>query len=101
MTKASNFLLRIQLQKQKALKWFPISEQSLQFTDNLTEIRRNALLGHPSIFFRPDYTVGSGVPPDHALRLAGCTADRELHPALKIFLYEIKVSVTTSICSVK
>ena len=41
-------------------------------------------------FFHPDFTVGSGVPPDHASlpktgggRLAGCTAGRELHPALK------------------
>ena len=34
-------------------------------------------------FSHPDYTVGSGISPDHALRLAGCTAGRESHPALK------------------
>jgi hypothetical protein len=43
----------------------------------------------PNIFFHPDYTVGPGVPPGHALRLAGCTADRDFHPALKIvFIFE-------------
>ena len=36
------------------------------------------------IFFHPDYTVGFGIAPNHALRLADCTADREFHPALKI-----------------
>lgn len=35
-------------------------------------------------FFHPDYTVGFGVAPNHALRLVGCTTGRELHPALKI-----------------
>ena len=34
-------------------------------------------------FSHPDYTVGSGISPDHAFRLAGCTAGRESHPALK------------------
>ena len=38
-----------------------------------------------SIFSHPDYTVGSGISPDHASRLAGCTAGREFHPALKIY----------------
>ena len=36
------------------------------------------------IFFHPDYTVGPGISPDHAFRLAGSTAGRESHPALKI-----------------
>ena len=36
------------------------------------------------IFFHPDYTVGFGVSPNHALRLVGYTTGRELHPALKI-----------------
>ena len=36
------------------------------------------------IFFHPDCTVGSGISPDHASRLAGFTAGREFHPALKI-----------------
>jgi hypothetical protein len=45
-------------------------------------------------FFYPDYTVGSGITPDHALRsddlsryykmLVGFTTDRELHPAPKV-----------------
>ena len=48
------------------------------------------------IFFHPDYTVGSGVTPNHAstaaaralFRLAGFTAGGEFHPALKIFDYK-------------
>ena len=36
------------------------------------------------IFFHPDYTVGFGITPNHALRLVGFTTGRELHPALKI-----------------
>ena len=36
------------------------------------------------IFFHPDCTVGPGISPDHASRLAGFTAGGELHPALKI-----------------
>ena len=34
-------------------------------------------------FFHPDCTVGSGITPDHTFRLAGYTAGREFHPALK------------------
>ena len=41
---------------------------------------------HPSSI--QTITVGSGVPPDHVLRLrsalVGCTTDRELHPAPKV-----------------
>ena len=41
-----------------------------------------------AFFFHPDYTVGLGVSPNHAFAkrrpLAGCTAGRELHPALKM-----------------
>ena len=37
------------------------------------------------IFFHPDYTVGFGVTPNHALRLVGYTTGRESHPALKTF----------------
>lgn len=36
------------------------------------------------IFFHPDYTVGFGISPNHALRLVGFTTGRELHPALKM-----------------
>ena len=41
-----------------------------------------------SVFFHPDCTVGSGIAPDHAIRLADwrllpVTAGRELNPALK------------------
>ncbi len=36
------------------------------------------------IFFHPDYTVGFGITPNHALRLVGFTTGRDLHPALKI-----------------
>lgn len=38
------------------------------------------------IFFHPDCTVGPGISPDHASRLAGFTAGRESHPALKIIV---------------
>ena len=37
-----------------------------------------------TIFFHPDYTVGFGVSPNHAMRLVGYTTGGELHPALKI-----------------
>ena len=37
-----------------------------------------------TIFFHPDSTVGTGITPDHAFRLADSTAGRELHPALKM-----------------
>ena len=40
---------------------------------------------HPfMIFFHPDYTVGFGIAPNHALRLVGFTTGRDSHPALKI-----------------
>ena len=39
---------------------------------------------HESIFFHPDCTVGTGITPVHAFRLAGFTAGGESHPALKI-----------------
>ena len=38
------------------------------------------------IFFHPDYTVGFGVSPNHALRLVGYTTGGDLHPALKILI---------------
>ena len=38
------------------------------------------------IFFHPDYTVGTGVPPVQLAR-ADSTADREFHPALKTSLF--------------
>ena len=34
-------------------------------------------------FYHPDYTVGSGISPDRAKRLAGFTAGGESHPAPK------------------
>ena len=38
---------------------------------------------HIIIFFHPDFTVGLGISPNHALRLVGFTTGRESHPALK------------------
>ena len=35
-------------------------------------------------FYHPDYTVGTGITPVHAFRLADFTAGREMLPALKI-----------------
>jgi hypothetical protein len=43
--------------------------------------------GRVGTFFHPDFTVGSGISPDHVRNqsaLAGCTAGRELHPAPKV-----------------
>lgn len=40
----------------------------------------------PIFFFHPDYTVGFGVTPNHALRLVGYTTGRDLHPALKNYV---------------
>ena len=39
-----------------------------------------------TIFFHPDYTVGPGITPSHALRLVGYTTGGESHPALKILI---------------
>ena len=41
---------------------------------------------HIHIFFHPDFTVGLGISPNHALRLVGYTTGGELHPALKILI---------------
>ena len=41
-------------------------------------------LPHFTIFFHPDYTVGFGIAPNHALRLVGCTTGWEMNPTLKI-----------------
>jgi hypothetical protein len=55
-------------------------------------------LPHFTIFFHPDYTVGFGIAPNHALRLVGCTTGRELHPALKIYsFYVISISVCLAV----
>ena len=45
----------------------------------------DTLLPAHFVFFHPDYTVGFGIAPNHALRLVGYTTGRELHPALKIY----------------
>ncbi len=60
---------------------------------NIPELLSAVQKMHFTIFFHPDYTVGFGVSPNHTLRLAGCTAGRELHPALKIlFVRGVKYS---------
>ena len=48
------------------------------------------------IFFHPDYTVGPGVSPGHAFRLAGCTAGGESHPALKILIQLVRLYASLS-----
>ena len=45
--------------------------------------QEDTLLPARSVFFHPDYTVGFGIAPNHALRLVGYTTGRESHPALK------------------
>lgn len=58
------------LSVKKNLKWKTISEH----------------LNKLCFFSHPDYTVGFGITPNHALRLAGFTAGRDSHPALKNIL---------------
>ena len=54
------------------------------------------------ILSHPDFTVGSGITPDHTFRLAGCTAGREFHPALKIIpIFSISFMITTQKIYVK
>ena len=56
---------------------------------------------HIRIFFHPDYTVGFGITPNHALRLVGCTTGRESHPALKNSYLFYKPMICTLKCFVK
>ena len=46
-----------------------------------------------TFFFHPDYTVGFGVSPNHALRLVGYTTGRESHPALKIIFNYLSLTI--------
>ena len=64
---------------------------------------RRGLLGScvHTIFFHPDYTVGFGITPNHALRLVGCTTGRESHPALKNSYFFYKFMICTLWCFVK
>ena len=52
------------------------------------------------IFFHPDYTVGFGITPNHALRLVGCTTGGELHPALKIFI-QLRRKYNMAVCGLQ
>ena len=53
------------------------------------------------IFFHPDYTVGFGISPNQPLmRVAGCTAGRESHPAPKI-IYQFDPIIDQSSCICK
>lgn len=56
---------------------------------------------HIHIFFHPDFTVGLGISPNHALRLVGCTTGRESHPALKNSYLFYKPMICTLKCFVK
>lgn len=66
--------------KTKNLKYQRVFQNSKQTENEKAPMFR-------AFFFHPDYTVGLGVSPNHAFAkrrpLAGCTAGRELHPALK------------------
>ena len=57
--------------------------------------------GGSVIFFHPDYTVGLGVAPNHALRLVGYTTGRELHPALKMGCLLNEASIRPCVLFVK
>ena len=65
-------------------------------------IFRGAILNATALFFHPDYTVGPGITPDHALRLAGFTAGGDLHPALKncLLIVPLLYSCTIGLSSV-
>lgn len=54
---------------------------------------------HIHIFFHPDFTVGFGVTPNLQNLLAGYTAGRELHPALKIVI-QLRTIIIFDIISV-
>lgn len=56
---------------------------------------------HIHIFFHPDFTVGLGISPNHALRLVGCTTGRESHPALKNSYLFYRLMICTLKCFVK
>lgn len=63
----------------------------------LVQVGTQAECWRTCIFFHPDYTVGFGVSPNHAMKtafpfssLAGFTAGGELHPALKI-IFDINI----------
>ncbi len=46
------------------------------------------MIASSRFFSHPDFTVGTGITPVHAQRLADYTAGRELHPAPKnLFLF--------------
>jgi len=50
---------------------------------------QNTTVSASILFFHPDYTVGFGITPNHALRLVGFTTGRESHPALKILFNSV------------
>ena len=62
--------------RNKKLRNEHIPEQS-------SNTQEQTLLPAHFVFFHPDYTVGFGIAPNHALRLVGYTTGRESHPALK------------------
>lgn len=81
----------IRSRKQKTPKRSRVSGQHNHKQENANTTHAST---RPSIFFHPDYTVGLGISPNHALRLAGYTAGRESHPALKIFCYDDATNYT-------
>lgn len=61
-----------------------VSFQSIHQHQSYTKKQKNiANRGENCPSFIQTVTVGFGVTPNHALRLAGYTASGELHPALK------------------
>ena len=48
-------------------------------------------------FFHPDFTVGFGISPNHALRLVGYTTGRDFHPVLKNFCIYFLLSLSSLI----
>ena len=71
-------IISVSYTKKKALERSKPSRAVTPYKTSVHDILRHI------IFFHPDYTVGLGVSPNHALRLVGYTTGRDLHPALKI-----------------
>ena len=61
----------------------PVPKETFQIHACRKTYSYQSLLLLSSLFSHPDYTVGFGISPNRALRLAGCTAGRESHPASK------------------
>ena len=75
-----------QVQGETTVRKKPCTTKKLRnehIPEQSSNTQEDTLLPARSVFFHPDYTVGFGIAPNHALRLVGYTTGRESHPALK------------------